>query len=71
MPTPEGYVILNAEEYAAVLRDKEVLESERMDWESEKQRLKDQIAELQRLLFGAQSERFVPTATPGQLLLEL
>lgn len=39
--------------------------------ESENATLKHRLAELQRLLFGAKSERFVPTAIPGQLQLEL
>jgi transposase len=39
--------------------------------ESEIVVLKHRVAELQRLLFGAKSERFVPSANPAQLQLEL
>jgi hypothetical protein len=39
---------------------------------TEKLHLKARIAELQRLMFGAKSERFIPAQTPpGQLQLEL
>ena len=39
--------------------------------ESEIVVLKHRVAELQRLLFGAKSERFIPSANPAQLQLEL
>jgi transposase len=39
--------------------------------ESENAALKQRLAELQRLIFGAKSERFVPSTHPGQLQLEL
>lgn len=39
--------------------------------ESENAALKQRLSELQRLLFGAKSERFVQAVNPGQLQLEL
>ncbi|MFM8371641.1 MAG: hypothetical protein ACKOCO_04600, partial [Bacteroidota bacterium] len=53
---------------AELIRQKTELEQL---YAAEKLHLKARIAELQRLMFGAKSERFIPAQTPpGQLQLE-
>lgn len=59
---PQGYV--SEQELAAAHQKIASLEQD-------KARLQQRLSELQRLLFGAKSERFVPSALPGQLQLEL
>ena len=66
---PQGYV--SEQELAAARQKIATLEQEKARLESDKEHLRHRLAELQRLLFGAKSERFVPSAIPGQLQLEL
>ncbi|MBK8555222.1 MAG: transposase [Lewinellaceae bacterium] len=47
------------------------LEEDKARLESDKVLLQHRLAELQRLIFGAKSERFVRPELPGQLQLEL
>lgn len=47
------------------------MEQEKARVESEREQLRHRLMELQRLLFGAKSERFVQAVNPGQLQLEL
>ncbi|MBK7936057.1 MAG: IS66 family transposase [Lewinellaceae bacterium] len=66
---PQGFVL--EQELAAAQQKIASLEQEKARLESDKEGLRQRLLELQRLLFGAKSERFVPLAIPGQLQLEL
>ena len=84
---PEQLLADAQESIASLTQEKALLEREKTELEklhaaekaaleqlyaAEKLHLKARIAELQRLMFGAKSERFIPAQTPpGQLQLEL